>query len=65
MEPEARIHTYNILKKEEMHFMYALGAKATPPPQRFRTFYPRSTLFTASFMLFWLLGLEMPLVPAV
>jgi hypothetical protein len=28
MEPEARIHTYNVLKLEEMQFMYALGTKA-------------------------------------
>jgi hypothetical protein len=31
MEPEARIHTFNVLKLEEMHFMYALGAMAHPP----------------------------------
>jgi hypothetical protein len=28
MGPEARIHTYNVLKLEEMQFMYAPGAKA-------------------------------------
>jgi hypothetical protein len=30
MEPEARIHTFNILKPEEMYFMYAPGAIAYP-----------------------------------
>jgi phage terminase large subunit len=30
MEPEARIHTYNVLKLEEMQFLYAPGAKARP-----------------------------------
>jgi hypothetical protein len=31
MEPEARIHTYNVLKPEEMQFMYAPGSEAYPP----------------------------------
>jgi hypothetical protein len=31
MPPEARIHTYNVLKLDEMQFMYAPGAMATPP----------------------------------
>jgi hypothetical protein len=30
MESDNRIHTYNVLKSEEMLFMYALGAKPTP-----------------------------------
>jgi hypothetical protein len=39
IEPEARIHTYNILKKEEMLFMYAPGAKANPP--KIQNFHPK------------------------
>jgi hypothetical protein len=31
MEPESQIHTYNVLKLDEMQFMYAPGAKAHPP----------------------------------
>jgi hypothetical protein len=31
MEPEARVHSFNILKPEEMLFMYAPGAVAHPP----------------------------------
>jgi hypothetical protein len=31
MESEARIHTFNVLKLEEMQFMYAPGTKARPP----------------------------------
>jgi hypothetical protein len=31
MESEARIHTYNVLKPEEMQFMYTLGSEAHPP----------------------------------
>jgi hypothetical protein len=31
MELEAQIHTYNMLKLEEMQFMYTSGAKAHPP----------------------------------
>jgi hypothetical protein len=31
MESNNRIHTYNILKKEEMPFMYTPGARANPP----------------------------------
>jgi hypothetical protein len=31
MEPEARIHTYGVLKLDEMQFMYAPGAKVHPP----------------------------------
>jgi hypothetical protein len=31
MEPESRIHTYNVLKLDEMQFMYATGAKAHAP----------------------------------
>jgi hypothetical protein len=30
---ETQIHSGMILKKEEMLFKYALGAKATPPPK--------------------------------
>jgi hypothetical protein len=29
--PEARIHTYNVLKLDEMQFRYAPGVVATPP----------------------------------
>jgi hypothetical protein len=36
MPPEARIHTYNVLKLNEMQFMYAPGAVATP--QKIRNF---------------------------
>jgi hypothetical protein len=39
MEPENRIHTYNVLMLEEMLFMYALGAKATPP--KIQNFHPK------------------------
>jgi hypothetical protein len=28
MEPDHQIHTFNALKSEEMHFMYALGVMA-------------------------------------
>jgi hypothetical protein len=28
LEPKARVHMFNVLKPEEMHFMYALGAVA-------------------------------------
>jgi hypothetical protein len=38
MEPEARIHTYNVLKPKEMLFMYAVGAKATLP--KIQNFHP-------------------------
>jgi hypothetical protein len=31
MPLDARIHSYNVLKLEEMKFMYALGAVARPP----------------------------------
>jgi hypothetical protein len=31
MPLDARIHSYNVLKLEEMKFMYALGAMARPP----------------------------------
>jgi hypothetical protein len=31
MSPEARIHTFGVLKLDEMQFMYALGAEAHPP----------------------------------
>jgi hypothetical protein len=31
MEPEARIHTFEVLKLDEMQFMYAPGAEAHPP----------------------------------
>jgi hypothetical protein len=31
MPPEARIHTYNVLKLDEMQFMYAPEAVAHPP----------------------------------
>jgi hypothetical protein len=31
MEPKARIHTSNLLKPEEMQFMYPLGSEAHPP----------------------------------
>jgi hypothetical protein len=31
MEPEARIHSFNVLKLDEMKFMYAPGAVAHPP----------------------------------
>jgi hypothetical protein len=31
MEPKARIHTFNVLKPEEMHFMYAPGVVAHLP----------------------------------
>jgi hypothetical protein len=31
MSLEARIHTYNVLKLDEMQFMYAPGAVAHPP----------------------------------
>jgi hypothetical protein len=31
MKQEAQIHTYNVLKLDEMQFMYALGAVACPP----------------------------------
>jgi hypothetical protein len=31
MEPESRIHTYNVLMLDEMQFMHAPGAKARPP----------------------------------
>jgi hypothetical protein len=31
MEPEARIQTFNVLKLDEMQFMYAPGAMAHPP----------------------------------
>jgi hypothetical protein len=31
MELDNQIRTYNILKPQEMLFMYAPGAKATPP----------------------------------
>jgi hypothetical protein len=31
MEPESQIHTYNVLKLDEMQFMYAPGAKARSP----------------------------------
>jgi hypothetical protein len=30
MEPEARVNTFNVLKPEDMHFMYAPGAIAHP-----------------------------------
>jgi hypothetical protein len=29
-EPEARIHTYNVLKLDELQFMYAPGVVAHP-----------------------------------
>jgi hypothetical protein len=31
MESEARIHTFNVLKLDEIQFMYAPGAVAHPP----------------------------------
>jgi hypothetical protein len=31
MSPKSQIHTYGVLKKEEMLFMYAPTTKATPP----------------------------------
>jgi hypothetical protein len=31
MEPESQIHTYNVLKLDDMLIMYAPGAKARPP----------------------------------
>jgi hypothetical protein len=31
MKPEARIHTYNVIKLEEMQFLYAPGTKAHLP----------------------------------
>jgi hypothetical protein len=31
MEPGARIHSFNVLKLNEMQFMYALGVVACPP----------------------------------
>jgi hypothetical protein len=31
MEPEARINSFDVLKLDEMQFMYALGAVAHPP----------------------------------
>jgi hypothetical protein len=31
MEPEARIHTYGVLKLDEMQFMYTPGVEAHPP----------------------------------
>jgi hypothetical protein len=31
MPPEARIHTFGVLKLDEMQFMYAPGAEAHPP----------------------------------
>jgi hypothetical protein len=30
MKPESQIHTYNVLKLDDMQFMYAPGAKACP-----------------------------------
>jgi hypothetical protein len=61
MDLESRIHTFEILKKEEMMFMYAPGAKANPP--KIQTSYQSLIAFTASFEPPWLLRLEMqPLV---
>jgi hypothetical protein len=31
MEPEARIHSFNALRLDEMHLMYAPSAVAHPP----------------------------------
>jgi hypothetical protein len=31
MPPEARIHTFELLKLDEMQFMYAPGVEAHPP----------------------------------
>jgi hypothetical protein len=31
MEPDARIHSFDVLKLDEMQFMYAPGAVACPP----------------------------------
>jgi hypothetical protein len=31
MEPEAQIHTYEVLKLDEMQFMYTPGVEAHPP----------------------------------
>jgi hypothetical protein len=31
MEPATQIHSFNVLKLDEMHFMYALGAVACLP----------------------------------
>jgi hypothetical protein len=48
MLPEARIHTYNVLKLDEMQFMYAPVAVPTPPKiWNFQS----STLSTVSSML--------------
>jgi hypothetical protein len=38
MEPVARIHSFNMLKLDEMQFMYAPGAVAHPP--KIRNFHP-------------------------
>jgi hypothetical protein len=47
MEPESQIHTYNVLKLDEMQFMYAPGAKARPP--KIQNFLPK--LFTLHHLL--------------
>jgi hypothetical protein len=39
MESDNRIHTYNVVKPDEMLFMYAPGAKATPP--KIQNFHPK------------------------
>jgi hypothetical protein len=39
MPPEARIHTYNVLKLGEVQFMYVPGVAATPP--KIRNFLPK------------------------
>jgi hypothetical protein len=39
MEPAAQIHSFNVLKLDEMQFMYALGAVARLP--KIRNFHPK------------------------
>jgi hypothetical protein len=44
MEPKSWIHTFEVLKLDEMQFMYALGAKARSP--KIQNFLPKlNTLY--------------------
>jgi hypothetical protein len=56
MPPETRIHTFGVLKLDEMQFMYALGADAHPP--KVLNFMPAP--FTDFSVQLWLPGLETP-----